>query len=69
MYVTSFTLPTKEQEEQFITEKMMENGGKFGYIDNLYPCRIFPDKGLQQLDFGKITILYGSNPSLPNYPP
>ena len=63
MYVTSFTLPTKEQEEQFITEKMMENGGKFGYIDNLYPCRIFPDKGLQQLDFGKITILYGSNGS------
>jgi len=63
MYVTSFTLPTGEQEEQFIAEKMMENGGKLGYIDNLYPCRIFPEKGLQQLDFGKITILYGSNGS------
>ncbi|MBQ8400934.1 MAG: AAA family ATPase [Clostridia bacterium] len=63
MYVTSFTLPTGEQEERFITEKMMENGGKYGYIDNLYPCRIFTEKGLQQLDFGKITILYGSNGS------
>ena len=63
MYVTHFTLPTRDQEERFIAEKMRENGGDLGYIDNLYPCRIFPDKGLEQIDFGRVTILYGSNGS------
>lgn len=63
MYVTHFTLPTRDQEERFIAEKMRENGRDLGYIDNLYPCRIFPDKGLQQIDFGRVTILYGSNGS------
>lgn len=64
MYVTRFTLPTPETEEKLIQYKMMENGGeKFGYIDNVYPCRIFPEKDLSEIDFGRITILYGSNGS------
>lgn len=64
MYVTRFTLPTYETEEKLTQYKMLENGGeKFGYIDNLYPCRIFPEKELTEIDFGRITILYGSNGS------
>jgi len=64
MYLTRFILPSEADEERFISEKMVENGGKdFGYVDNLYPCRIFPEKQLEQIDFGKVTILYGSNGS------
>lgn len=42
---------------------MAENGGIYGYIDNIYPCDIFPNIGLSELDFENITILYGGNGS------
>ena len=49
MYLTRFILPSEVDEERFISEKMVENGGKdFGYVDNLYPCRSFPEKQLDQ---------------------
>ena len=62
MYLETFTLPI-EQEERMIQNRMEENGGAFGYIDNIYPCDIFPQKGLKELGFARTTILYGGNGS------
>ena len=62
-YIEKFTLPTREIEETLITRRMGENGGAFGYIDNIYPCGIFPQKELTELDFANVTILYGGNGS------
>ena len=42
---------------------MAYNGGRNGYIDNTYPCYLFPTKKLEEINFDKITILYGGNGS------
>ena len=62
-YVDRFLLPNKDTEEKLIKERMAYNGGDFGYIDNIYPCGIFTEKELSELDFENITILYGGNGS------
>jgi len=62
MYLTDFTLPIYE-EENIIQGVASSNGGKYGYIDNPYPCGLFKDKGLEQLIFDKITVIYGGNGS------
>lgn len=62
MYLETFDLPIYE-EENLIKERMAENGGKYGYVDNIYPCNIFPQKELKQIEFSKITIFYGGNGS------
>lgn len=61
-YLESFTLPV-DREDDLIQKRMKENGGKFGYLDNDYPCGLFGEIGLETLLFGKITILYGGNGS------
>jgi len=63
MYLSSFHLPIRE-EEWLIQRKMIENGGKrFGYVDNIYPCRLFSGKELETVTFDRITIFYGGNGS------
>jgi len=63
MYLESFLLPSKETEEKLLKTRMWENAGPFGYVENAYPYGIFPPKGLFQLDFERVTILYGGNGS------
>ena len=63
VYLKSFRFPDKYTEEELIKRRMAENGGSLGYIDNIYPCLIFPGKGLETLEFGGITLLYGGNGS------
>ena len=46
MYLESFTLPL-DLEEDLIERRMAENGGIYGYIDNIYPCGLFKEKKLQ----------------------
>ena len=60
LYLESLTLPDRFEETRMLDEKIYQNGG---YIDNSYPCHIFPEKGLSQLWFRDITILYGGNSS------
>lgn len=44
MYLSSFTLPVRE-EDWLIQRKMIENGGKrFGYVDNVIPADCFQPK-------------------------
>lgn len=62
-FVEKFTLPSKEIEDALIRNRMFENGGRNGYIDNIYPCNLFTAKELSELDFENITILYGGNGS------
>lgn len=62
MYLDKFTLPIDE-ESSLIEQRMAYNGGMFGYIDNTYPCGIFSKNRLTELNFSKITILYGGNGS------
>lgn len=62
-YVEKFILPTMDMEQNLIDQRMDYNGGPFGYIDNLYPCRIFTAKELSEVDFENITIFYGGNGS------
>ena len=46
MYLESFTLPL-DLEEDLIEKRMTENGGIYGYIDNIYPCGLFKEKELR----------------------
>ena len=62
MYMESFTLPI-DKENDLLFKRAMHNGGKYGYIDNPYPCGLFSSKELRQVRFGKITIFYGGNGS------
>ncbi len=62
MYLESFRLPADaETEDRLIRLKMAENGGRFGYIDNIYPCGIFTDRCPREFRFSNITIFYGGN--------
>lgn len=62
-YVEKFILPNQDEEERLIINRMGYNGGRNGYIDNIYPCNLFTQKQLTELDFEGITILYGGNGS------
>ena len=62
MYLERFILPI-EKENQLLYERMIQNGGKFGYVDNPYPCGLFSEKGLREINFDKVTIFYGGNGS------
>ena len=63
LYLTNFLIPNAAQEESILQEQGMENGGLFAYVDNPYPCGIFPRKKLRQIDFSTVTIFYGGNGS------
>lgn len=62
MYLETFRLPI-DVEESLLEKRAAYNGGRFGYIDNPYPCGIFSEKELYELGFKKITIFYGGNGS------
>lgn len=63
MYLKSFTLPNAETERALLSARAAHNGGYGGYIDNPYPCGIFPKKDFQNIYFDRITIFYGGNGS------
>ena len=62
MYLEKFSLPI-DQEEDLLRARAFHNGGKSGYVDNIYPCGIFTDKGLEEIWFRRTTIFYGGNGS------
>lgn len=57
-YITRFELPVNE-------ERILNIGyGKYdGYLNSIYPVRLFSEKQLEEIEFDKITILYGGNGS------
>ena len=38
-------------------------GVKQSFYNNMYPFNLFPDKGLQEIEFAPITFFYGGNGS------
>ena len=62
MYLTSFTLPIS-MEEILYKQQAAKNGGKYGYVDNPYPCGLFGERELYEVDFDRVTIFYGGNGS------
>ncbi len=62
MYLKSFTLPI-DMEDDLLVKRAAENGGRYGYVDNPYPCGLFAEKDLFKIEFKKITIFYGGNGS------
>lgn len=57
VYLSEFRLLNEETENEIIIKE------KRTYLNSLYPFRIFPDKGLETIKFGDVTILYGGNGS------
>ncbi|MCR5083400.1 MAG: AAA family ATPase [Parasporobacterium sp.] len=62
MYLDSFCFPI-EEEDEIIGRKASENGGRAPYIDNCYPCYVLSNNRFYEINFEKITILYGGNGS------
>lgn len=48
------------EEYRIARARRLENGG---YLDNGYPCMLFTEKELREVDFDTVTILYGGNGS------
>lgn len=65
VYLEKFVLPDEEEEYTIARRRRIENGGSgdFGYLENGYPCALFGPKGLSELDFETVTVLYGGNGS------
>ncbi len=60
VYLEKFVLPDEEGEYRIARLARDKNGG---YLENGYPCALFPAKGLCELDFEPATLLYGGNGS------
>ena len=57
IYLKRFHLPSDKNEIAFL------EGHKRTCYSGVYPFKLFPDKGLQTLEFAPVTILYGGNGS------
>lgn len=62
MFLDRFDLPI-DKEDDLLKERAAHNGGKYGYVDNPYPCGLFSEKMLPEIFFKNITIFYGGNGS------
>ena len=56
IYLKNFKLLDERKEYDILKEKM-------NIHNNLYPLRIFPEKGFSSIEFEPITIFYGNNGS------
>ena len=57
VYLKYFKLPSENAEYDFLLHR------KQTCYSGEYPYRIFPNKGLERLDFAPVTMLYGGNGS------
>jgi len=62
VYLESFTLPDYKQEDKYILNFPPELEQSYN-PDNAYPFKLFPFKGVEELTFEPITVLYGGNGS------
>ena len=63
IYLRSFTLPSRGEEDEFLLGFPPELTITCYENNNPYPFKIFPKKGLNELSFEPLTVLYGSNGS------
>ncbi len=62
VYLERFTLPDYKQEDKYILNFPPELEQSYN-PDNAYPFKLFPFKGVEELAFEPITVLYGGNGS------
>ena len=63
VYLKDFSLPVLRDEDKFLLSYPYQLEMKCFSHDNVYPFRLFPQKGLERLEFEPITIFYGGNGS------
>ena len=67
IYLESFRFPSEDDEVEYILDTNHQNNMKLEMtcysVNNVYPFKIFPQRGLKRLDFSPITLLYGGNGS------
>ncbi len=63
LYLKEFTLPTEKDEAGFLLSYPYQLEMKCYNHNNVYPFKLFPEKGLERLAFEPVTILYGGNGS------
>lgn len=59
-YLEHFTLASADAEDDFVLSPLSKHNMSC-YAQNVYPFKLFPQKGLVRLDFSPITVLYGGN--------
>ena len=61
-YLNSFRLASADEEDTYVLSfpPKLEMSG---YSGQVYPFKVFPQKGLERLEFSPITIFYGGNGS------
>ncbi len=62
-HLDSVTLPSRGEEDGYCLSYPKELEMQCYRHENIYPFRLFPEKGLRQLSFAPITCLYGGNGS------
>lgn len=63
MFLERFTLPNDDAEFKYLGYKGHETVMQCYDHGNVYPYKLFPQKGLGTINFAPITIFYGSNGS------
>lgn len=63
LYLKEFTLPTERDEAGFLLSYPYQLEMKCYSHENVYPFKLFPQKGLEKLEFEPITVFYGGNGS------
>lgn len=63
IYLESFILPNRLAEDDFYLNFPPQLEMECFSHTNVYPFKIFPDKGLESISFAPITIFYGTNGS------
>ncbi len=62
LYLDRFTFPTEAEETDFLWRENRLDMTCYA-VNNVYPFKLFPARGLQSLSFAPVTLLYGSNGS------
>ncbi|MBQ4067514.1 MAG: AAA family ATPase [Clostridia bacterium] len=62
VYLDTFNVASADREDSFVLNYPYQLEMQC-YTHNVYPFKVFPQKGLKRLEFEPITILYGSNGS------
>ncbi|MBE6633325.1 MAG: ATP-binding cassette domain-containing protein [Ruminococcaceae bacterium] len=63
LFLESFRLASADQEDGFVLSYPYQLEMRCFSHENVYPFKIFPQKGLRELCFAPITVLYGGNGS------
>ncbi len=63
MYLNTFRLASADEEDTFVLSFPHQLEMQCYTHENVYPFKLFPQKGLQTLHFAPITVFYGGNGS------